>query len=143
MLTVLQEKLAEAHGLAIAAASAVDLVEARVDDRELRQELLVLRRDADETRGRCLELESRLAEEQAEEVRAHAISTREKAADLAAAWLKAGTSPISAWTFLAMGEAAEVAAWTAVSELAGHAADGGVADLAAYGITLTREDDDT
>jgi len=133
MLTVLQEKLAEAHGLAIAAAVVVDKVEERTLDLELRRRLWAMQEEAAEVRARCLEIERALG--LADELLAHANVTRDHAADLAAAWFKAGTSPLRAWSFLAMGEAGEVATWAAVDALAD--ADG-IAKLAAWALPLQR-----
>jgi len=133
MLTVLQEKLAEAHGLAIAAAVVVDKVEERTLDLELRRRLWAMQEEAAEVRARCLEIERGLG--LADELLAHANLTREHAADLAAAWFKAGTSPLRAWSFLAMGEAGEVATWAAVDEMAD--ADG-IAELATWALPLQR-----
>jgi hypothetical protein len=131
MLTVLQEKLAEGHGLAIAASVAVDKVLERTVDPDLRRRLWSLQDDAAEVRARCLAVEEGLGEE----LLAHAHVTRDRAADLSAAWFKAGTSPLRAWSFLAMGEAGEVATWAAVSALA----DGdGIAELAAWALPLQR-----
>jgi hypothetical protein len=133
MLTVLQEKLAEAHGLAIAAAVVVDKVDERTPDLELRRRLWTMQEDAAEVRARCLAVEEGLGLQ--EELLAHANTTRQHAADLAAAWFKAGTSPLRAWPFLAMGEAGEVATWAAVEVLAN--ADG-IAELAAWALPLQR-----
>ena len=133
MLTVLQEKLAEAHGLAIAAAAVVDKVEERTLDLELRRRLWTMQEEAAEVRARCLAAEQRLGLE--DELLAHANVTREHAADLAAAWFKAGTSPLRAWAFLAMGEAGEVATWAAIEVLA---SGDGVAELAAWALPLQR-----
>jgi hypothetical protein len=134
MLTVLQEKVAEAHGLAIAAAAVVDKVEERTLDLELRRRLWTMQEEAAEVRARCLAVERRLGLE--EELLAHANTTREHAADLAAAWFKAGTSPLRAWSFLAMGEAGEVATWAALDALASDA--NGIGELAAWGLPLQR-----
>jgi hypothetical protein len=133
MLTVLQEKLAEAHGLAIAASVVVDKVEERTLDLELRRRLWAMQEDAAEVRARCLAVEEQLGLQ--DELLAQANTTREHAADLAAAWFKAGTSPLRAWTFLAMGEAGEVATWAAVEALANS---DGVSELAAWALPLQR-----
>jgi hypothetical protein len=129
MLTVLEETLAEAHGLAIAASETVDRVEARIADEDLLARLDELRLDAREVRARCLEAEG------AEQL-AHANTVAAKAADLANAWFKAGTGPIAAWAFLAMGEAGEVATWTALCSLA--AGEERLADLAEWGLDVQR-----
>jgi|SRR5581483_2537759 len=134
MLTVLQEQLAQAHGLAIAVAAATREVEERTTDGALLRALGRLRADADETRARCLEAEAALGTELAEELLAHANTASERAAGLAGAWFSAGTGPLAAWTFLAMGEAAEVTAWSALRALSTRAGDRPVAELAEWAL---------
>jgi hypothetical protein len=136
MLTVLQEKLGEAHGLAIAATEVLDQVEERRPCGDLRRRLDELRVDANETRGRCLEAEQGFGEELAAEILAHANTTSEKAADLAASWFKAGTGPLAAWSFLAMGEAGELAAWSALRSLAQRDGGGQVLELAEWALPV-------
>jgi len=138
MLTVLQEKLAEAHGLAMAASVVTEKVAKRIATADLLEELRTMREDAEETRARCLALELTLPEEVFEEVRAHANSTHESASDLVGAWFKAGTDPLRAWGFLAMGEAAEVATWSAVAVLAAQADADDVAELAAWALPIQK-----
>jgi hypothetical protein len=134
MLTVLQQTLAEAHGLAIAASETVERVAGRIDEPDLLRRLDELRLDAREVRGRCLEAERELGEEQ--ELLAHANTVSEHAADLAGAWFRAGTGPLQAWSFLAMGEAGELATWTALCSLAGR--DGRLVELAEWGLETQR-----
>ncbi|HZQ82989.1 MAG TPA: hypothetical protein VFB25_13520 [Gaiellaceae bacterium] len=136
MLTVLQQKLAEAHGLAIAAAAVTRQVEERIELPDLRDALAELRADAEETRARCLVVERKLPEELFDELRAHANSTHERAVDLVGAWFKAGTDPIQAWSFLAMAEAGEVAVWSAVTDLAVRGGMSDVAELAAWALPI-------
>jgi hypothetical protein len=136
VLTVLQEKLAEAHGLAIAATALTQKVEAIVDEPTLVRELRAMRADAEEARARCLLVQRQLPEELFEELRAHANTTHEKAADLVAPWFKAGTGPMRAWNFLAMAEAGEVATWTELAALAARADEDDVAELAKWGLPV-------
>jgi hypothetical protein len=138
MLTNLQQQLATAHGLAMAATSVTGKVEARTQPRVLRRTLRRLRDDAEETRGRCQAVGTALGRELAQELTAVANSVHETSADLAGAWFSAGTSPLAAWTFLAMAEAGEVAAWEAVARLARMAGDAALAELAAWAIELQR-----
>lgn len=135
MLTVLQQQLGEAHGLAIAAPETVDRVERRVPEARRLDEL---RLDADEIRARCLEAERRFGEQAADEILQHANAVAGKAADLAVAWFKAGTGPLEAWAFLAMGEAGEVAAWSALRVLAERLGDSPLAELAEWGTEVQR-----
>lgn len=118
MLTVLQEKLAEAHGLAISASTVTAKLRTWVEEPQLLALLDELRAEADTTRVRCMQVESLAGEELAEEMLAHANSISNTGADLLGSWFKAGTDALRAWTFLAMGEAAEVAVWGAVLALA-------------------------
>jgi hypothetical protein len=136
VLTVLQEKLGEAHGLAIAAGAAIDRVEGRLPGALLRGELDTMRLDGEETRARCLEAERAFGDEAALEILAHANATSEKAADVAGAWFKAGTGPLAAWSFLAMGEAAEVAAWAALTSLAARDGAEALVELATWALPV-------
>lgn len=131
-LSVLAQKLADAHGLAIAATHVTTRVETMVDDVTLVGELRAMRRDAEETRARCMRIVD-------EEQIAHAQTIAERAQDLAGAWFKAGTDPLSAWSFLAMGEAAEVTTWAAVTELALQARAPEVAELAAWALPIQQQ----
>jgi hypothetical protein len=131
-LTVLEQKLADAHGLALAAIDASRKVELLVEDVELRGRLRSMRKDAEETRDRCVLVAT-------QEMRAHANTIHERASDLAGAWFKAGTDALSAWSFLAMGEAAEVTTWAAVTELALQAEDSEVAELAAWALPIQQQ----
>ncbi len=136
MLTVLQQQLGDVHGLAMAASETVDHVEARVVNRELRRRLDALRLDAAELRGRCLEAERAYGDEVGTEILEHANTAGEKAADLAGAWFKAGTGPLQAWSFLAMGEAGELCSWRALCSLAER--EGELVELARWGVELQR-----
>jgi hypothetical protein len=127
MMTVLEQALADAHGLAIAATAVTRLVEERTGT-----DLSALRRDAEETRARCERLER-------DEQRARAIAVSERALDVSHAWFKAGTDPLSAWSFLAMSEAGEVTTWAAVTQLAVQSGDEPVAELAAWALPLQEE----
>jgi hypothetical protein len=136
MLTVLLEALAQAHGLAIAASATVDRVEQRTLDHGLRRQLDELRLDAAEIRAGCLDAERSFGDELAAEVLAHANTISDRAAELADAWFKAGTGPLAAWTFLAMGEAGEVAAWSGLRVLAER--HGRLVELAEWGLGVQR-----
>jgi hypothetical protein len=135
-LTVLQEKLAEAHGLAIAATRVMRTAERYLEDWVLRDVLDELRRDAGDVRARCLALERARWPELAEELLAQANTTSEHVGDLTASWFKAGTDPFRAWSFVVMVEAGEVAAWSALAGLAASADDERVCPPARSGLAL-------
>ena len=136
MLSVLQEKLGEAHGLAMAAATVTEHVQERTDDAALYTELRRMREDAEEARARCLAAEAAFAPATAGEILAHANTIKEKAGDMLGAWFKAGTGPLAAWSFLAMGEAGEVATWSGLMRLAERADPEGLGELAAWGLAI-------
>ena len=134
MLSVLEEKLAEGHGLAIAASVVVDKVAERTLDPELARVLRRLQDDAAELRARCLEIERGFGSERGAELLAHVNGTKEKAAELASVWFKAGTGPLQAWSFLSMSEAGEVAVWRAVSAMANGSGEAG--ELAGWALPV-------
>ena len=136
MLSVLQEKLGEAHGLAMAATTVTDNVQERTEDAALRGELRRMREDAEEARARCVAAERAFGSGRGDEILAHANTIKEKASDLLGAWFKAGTGPLAAWSFLAMGEAAEVATWSALVRLALRADPDGIGELAVWGLPI-------
>jgi hypothetical protein len=136
MLSVLQQKLGEAHGLAMAAAVATERVQERTDDAALLVELRRLRADAEEARARCLSAERAFEPARADEILAHANTIKERASDLLGAWFKAGTGPLAAWSFLAMGEAAEVSTWSALVQLGRRADPHGIGALADWGLPI-------
>jgi len=137
-LTVLQEKLAVAWGLALAAATLTEKVDERTHDRKLLLELSRMRSDALETQSRCHGEAARLPVDVFEELRATAQRTRNHAGELSIIWLKSGTDAVGAWTFLAMGEAGEVAAWLAVTQLAEEAANRPLLELAHWALDVQR-----
>jgi len=136
MLSTLQEKLGGVHGLAIGAASLTAMLVERTPDPSLLRELERMHSEANETRARCLALEETFGEGLAEELVAHANSMSETAADLVGAWFGAGTDPLASWTFLAMGEAGEVAAWTVLGTLASAATDAQILELAEWALPI-------
>ena len=122
-------ELAEAHGLALASIEVTRKVESLLDDVALRGRLRQIRKEAEETRDRCLLLAT-------PEMLDWATTIHERARDMAHAWFKAGTDPRSAWSFLAMIEAGEVTTWGAVAELAPSDA---IAELATWALPIHYE----
>lgn len=135
-LTVLQQKVAEAHGLALAAAALTLKVDEHVDDAELAYLLHGMHRDAEATRDRCLLAERGFGGELATELLQHANSTHQRVLDLVGAWFKAGTDALSAWSFLAMSEAGEVATWSSVASLAARSDEPALVELAAWALPV-------
>ncbi|MDX6536905.1 MAG: hypothetical protein QOD37_1246 [Gaiellales bacterium] len=137
MLRLLHEKLAEAHGLAIASARVCEAASARIESRALQRHLRHMRRESDESRVRCLRIEETLGAAIAEDMRVHAIMVDGKASDVAHAWLDAGTDPLRAWLLVAMSEGAELAEWRAVAALAAAGRDSStIRELASWALAV-------
>ena len=137
MLRLLHEKLAEAHGLALASARVCEAASARIESRPLQRQLRQMRRESEETRIRCLRVEEALGTAIADDMRAHVIMVDGKASDVAHAWLDAGTDPLRAWLLVAMSESAELAVWRAVAALAGDGRDSStIRELASWALAL-------
>jgi hypothetical protein len=137
VLRMLHEKLAEAHGLALASTRATEAVAARIDNRSLRSKLRRMRRESEEIRLRCQRFQETLSADIRDDMRAHLIAVDAKATDVAHAWLDAGTDPVRAWLLLAMSEGAELAVWRAVAALEARSAErSGIADLAAWALEI-------
>lgn len=138
MLGSLQAELAEAHGLAIGASAIAAAAERHLQSATERHHLRGMRRDAEETRARCLAVEQTYGARVADELRAHAIVVEHTIADVIGTWMTAATGPIGAWRLVIMGAAGEVAAWRSVRALAAHAApdERAVGKLAAWALPV-------
>lgn len=136
MLRLLHEKLAEAHGLAIASARVCEVASARIESRPLQRQLRQMRRESEDTRVRCLRVEVTLAAAVAEDMRAHVIMVDGKASDVAHAWLDAGTDPLRTWLLVAMSESAELAVWRAVAAIAANGRDSTIGELASWALPV-------
>jgi hypothetical protein len=112
VLTPLQEKLAEVLGLALAAPVVLAKVEQRADDPSLAE----MREDAAEIQARCGAIAAAWGEQRWDAL-SHADLVQRKACELAAAWFKAATDAVQAYEFLAMAEAGELAATSALGAL--------------------------
>jgi hypothetical protein len=111
-------------------------VQGRTPGRLLRPELAAMRAEARATQAHCHGHAAALAPATADELRAAAQRTRSRAAETALVWLKAGTDPVAAWAVLAMAEAGEVAAWTAVERLARAAVDEALVELSEWALPV-------
>ena len=125
-------------GLALAAVTLTEKVEERTPERSLRLELSRMRDDALETQARSHGEAATLPVDVADELRATAQRTKNPAGELSIIWLKSGADAVAAWTFLAMGEAGEFAAWLAVTEVTEPAADAALLDLARWALETRR-----
>jgi hypothetical protein len=111
-LSPLQEKLAEVLGLALAAPVVIAKVEQRADDPAFDG----MRAEAREIQARCGAIAKGWGELRWD-VLTHADLVERKAGELSSAWFKAATDAVQAYEFLAMAEAGELAATSALGAL--------------------------
>ena len=135
-LNALQEKLGDALGLAMAAHAATRQVERIVEgDDALVETLVAMRDDAAHTIDRCARVAAGFGDETRWEIQAHAVYVQRKAGEMTNAWIKLGTDAVEAFSFLAMGEAGEVAVWIALGTLNGTF-DTEVAELVEWALPI-------
>jgi hypothetical protein len=130
VLTPLQEKLGEVLGLALAATVVVGKVAERADDPALRG----MRSEAEDVQARCGAIAEAWGGETHWDVLSHAQYVQRKAGEQLHAWFKAATDAVQAYEFLAMAEAGEVAATTALAALG--EGDPAIAELVAWALPL-------
>jgi hypothetical protein len=130
VLTPLQEKLGEVLGLALAATVVVSKVAERAED----PVLAAMRREAEEVQARCGAIAEAWGGETRWDVLSHAQYVQRKAGEQSHAWFKAATDAVQAYEFLAMAEAGEVAATTALQALG--EGDAAIAELVAWALPV-------
>jgi len=136
---MLQEKLGETLGLAMAAQVAAEQVERLVDvDEGRRATLVTMRDDAAHTIDRCLYVAEGYGEETRWEIQEHAVYVERKAGEMKNAWIKLATDAVQGFQFLAMGEAGEVAAWVALGTLNGTY-DRAIAELVDWALPIQEQ----
>ena len=115
-LTVLEEKLAEVLGLAMAAQGATDKLNGMTDHDGLSQTLDRMREEAEETEERCTGLADGLDGKKTA-VLEKARETKSEAIDMMNTYLGEDADALDAFEFLTMAEAAEVGHWSVLKKL--------------------------
>ena len=115
-LTVLEEKLAEVMGLAMAAQGATDHVGGLVDDEGLRGKLETMKGEAEETEQRCAEVADSL-DGRKTAILEKARETKGEATDMMSTYLGDDADGLDGFEFLTMAEAGEVGHWTVLGRL--------------------------
>jgi hypothetical protein len=115
-LTVLEEKLAEVLGLAMAAQGATDKVKGMTDDDGLSQTLDRMREEAKQTADRCTDLVEELDGKKTA-VLEKARETKAEATDMMSTYLGADADALDGFEFLTMAEAAELGHWSVLQRL--------------------------
>jgi hypothetical protein len=115
-LTVLEEKLAEVLGLAMAAQGTADKINAMTDDDGLSQTLDRMREEAEQTEERCTGFVEELDGKKTA-VLEKARETKGEATDMMSTYLGEDADALDGFEFLTMAEAAEVGHWSVLRKL--------------------------
>ena len=136
-LTVMEEKLAEVLGLAMAAKRATDKVGALTDDKELSARLKRMHDEADETETRCTEVAGALDGKKTA-ILEKARETKSEATEMMSTYLGEGADALDGFEFLTMAEAGEVGHWSVLSKLNERAADTEIQLLVNWALPIQR-----
>jgi hypothetical protein len=134
-LTMLEEKLAEALGLAQAAQGATEKVEGMVEDEEAAAALKQMRDEAGETERRCTDVaDSRDGKKTA--ILEKAQETKDEATDMMSTYLGGDSDGLDGFEFLTMAEAGEVGHWAVLGKLNESAGESEIAELVEWALPI-------
>jgi hypothetical protein len=136
-LTVLEEKLAEVIGLAMAAQGATEKVEGLTEDEELAQKLEHMREEARETEERGTQLAEDLDGKKTA-VLEKARETKAEATDMMSTYLGEDADDLDGFEFLTMAEAGEVGHWSVLSKLNEQAGDARLRELVEWALPIQK-----
>jgi hypothetical protein len=134
-LTVLEEKLGEVLGLAMAAQDATSKVEKLTEDESLAQTLQRQRDEAEQTEQRCTTLAERLDGKKTA-VLDKARETKGEATEMMKTYLGEDSDALDGFEFLTMAEAAEVGHWSVLRKLNERASQEGLGELIAWALPI-------
>jgi hypothetical protein len=134
-LTVLEEKLGEVLGLAMAAQDATSKVEKLTEDESLAQMLQRQRDEAEQTEQRCTTLAERLDGKKTA-VLDKARETKGEATEMMKTYLGEDSDALDGFEFLTMAEAAEVGHWSVLRKLNERASREGLGELIAWALPI-------
>ncbi|MDX6651419.1 MAG: hypothetical protein QOJ38_200 [Solirubrobacterales bacterium] len=137
-LTVLEEKLGEVTGLAMAAQGATEKVAGLTEDSQLAQTLERMREEARQTEERCTELaDSRDGKKTA--ILEKAQETKNEATEMMRTYLGEDADALDGFEFLTMAEAAEVGHWAVLGKLNEQAGEQPVQELVEWALPIQRQ----
>src|SRR5579862_1238936 len=136
-LTVLESKLGEVLGLAMAAQAATSRVASMLadDEHSLAQELERMREEAAETEERCIALAGEFDGKKTA-ILDQARETKGEAAAMMNTYLKGEDDALDGFEFLTMAEAGEVGHWSIVGKLNERAGNDQIAKLVAWALPI-------
>jgi hypothetical protein len=134
-LTTLEEKLAEVTGLAGAAQEATQKVESLLDQGTLREKLQEMRREAEETESRCLELAGQ-RDGKKTAIEEKARETKREASEMMKTYLGEDSDELDGFEFLTMAEAGEVGHWAILGKLNETAGEDDIKELVDWALPI-------
>jgi hypothetical protein len=134
-LTVLEEKLAEVIGLAMAAQGATEKVEGLTDDEELAAQLERMRDEARETEERGTQYADDLDGKKTA-VLEKARETKGEATEMMSTYLGDDADDLDGFEFLTMAEAGEVGHWSVLAKLNEQAGDQRLQELVDWALPM-------
>ncbi len=134
-LTVLEEKLAEVLGLAMAAKAATDKVSSLTDEPQLASMLERMHEEADETESRCTELAGDIDGKKTA-ILEKARETKAEASDMMNTYLGEDADGLDGFEFLTMAEAGEVGHWSVLRKLNERARRDDVGQLVEWALPI-------
>jgi hypothetical protein len=134
-LTVLEEKLAEVLGLAMAAQDATRKIEGLTEDESLSQTLVRMREEAEQTEERCTALAEDLDGKKTA-VLEKARETKGEASEMMGTYLGDDADGLDGFEFLTMAEAAEVGHWSVLRKLNEQASQQGLGELIEWALPI-------
>ena len=134
-LTVLEEKLAEVIGLAMAAKGATDKVVGLTDDDELSEKLEQMHEEARETEERGSQLADELDGKKTA-VLDKARETKGEATEMMSIYLGEDADALDGFEFLTMAEAGEVGHWSVLRTLNEQAGDQRLQELIEWALPI-------
>jgi hypothetical protein len=134
-LTVLEEKLGEVIGLAMAAQGATEKVEKLTDDEELARKLQQMREEAGETEERGTQYAEDLDGKKTA-VLEKARETKAEATEMMSTYLGDDADDLDGFEFLTMAEAGEVGHWSVLAKLNERAGDSRLQELVQWALPI-------
>jgi hypothetical protein len=134
-LTVLEEKLAEVIGLAMAAQGATEKIERLTDDEELSRQLERMRDEARETEERGTSYAEDLDGKKTA-VLDKARETKTEATEMMSTYLGDDADDLDGFEFLTMAEAGEVGHWSVLGKLNEQAGDERLRELVEWALPI-------
>jgi len=134
-LTVLEEKVAEVIGLAMAAQDATEKVESLTDDQELTRKLQQMRDEARETEERGTRYVDDLDGKKTA-VLVKARETKAEGKEMMSTYLDDDADDLDGFEFLTMAEAGEVGHWAVLGKLNEQAGDQSLQELVEWALPI-------